>query len=202
MSALPEFPTPTTPPRRRARRLPPPYVQREPLGPWRERLSLRDGRSLLLRPIEPADAPALIEGFKVLTPEEVRARFQHPLNELTPEMARTLTELDPKRAFALVLAEPEDPGSALVGAVARVSLSPDRREAEFALIVGRPLAGQGLGRYLLQKLVEWCRRRGVETLYGDVSNDNTAMLRVAASLGFTREHRHGEAGYVRVTKLL
>src|SRR5687767_1031000 len=124
------------PRRARARRMPLPYAQRESLGPWRERLRLRDGRTMVLRPIEPADAAALIEGFKLLTPEEVRARFQHSLNELTPEMARTLTVLDPVHAFALVLAEPGDAGEALVGAVARVSLERERREAEFALIVG------------------------------------------------------------------
>lgn len=189
-------------PSRRNERRPPPYTQRERLGPWRERLVLQDGRTMVLRPIEPADAPALIEAFKVLTPEEVRSRFQHPLNELTPDMARTLTALDPRQAFALVLAEPYPPGDALVGAVARVSIGESRREAEFALIVGRPLACQGVGRYLLRKLVDWCRRRGIETLYGDVSNDNAAMLRVTASLGFAREHRAGEAGYVRVTKHL
>src|SRR5688500_14260857 len=157
---------------------------------------------MVLRPIEPADAAALIEGFKLLTPEEVRARFQHSLNELTPEMARTLTVLDPVHAFALVLAEPGDAGEALVGAVARVSLERERREAEFALIVGRPLTRQGLGRYLLRKLIDGCRRRGIETLRGDVANDNVPMLRIAESLGFVREHVPGEAGFVRITKRL
>ena len=177
-------------------------MQRERVGVWRERIRLADGRTMLLRPIEPADAPALIEGFKILSPEEVRMRFQHSLNELTPEMARSLTELDPDRAFALVVAEPDAPGEALVAAVARVSLDPDGRTAEFALIVGRPLSRQGLGRYLLAKLLDWCRRHGVESVHGDVSNDNGPMLRVAASLGFSREHVHGEPGFMRVTRRL
>ncbi len=189
-------------PRLRGRRARPPYVERRRLGPWRERLTLRDGRTMDLRPIEPADAPALIGAFKLLTPEEVRLRFQHPLNELTPEMARTLTTLDPRRAFALVVAEPDVPGEALVGAVARVSVDHARREAEFALLVGRPIARQGLGRYLMTKLIAWCQRRGIESLHGNVSLDNAAMLRVAASLGFTREHVVGEHGLVRVTKRL
>ena len=187
-------------PARSRRRVPPPYLSRERLGPWRERLALRDGRSMLVRPIDPADAAVLIEGFKVLTPEEVRMRFQRPINELTPEAARTLTVLDPRTDFALVVAEPEAPGEALVGAVARVSLDADRRAAEFALLVARPLSRQGLGRYLLQKLIAWCRRRGVETVYGEISHDNGPMLRITASLGFRREH--AEPGFVRVSKAL
>ena len=182
------------------RRVPPPYLSRERLGPWRERLALRDGRTMVVRPIEPADAPALIEGFKALTPDEIRMRFQHPVNELTPEAARALTVLDGKKDFALVVAEPEPAGEALVGAVARVSLDEDRRSAEFALLVGRPLTRQGLGRYLLQKLIAWCRRRGIETIYGEISHDNGPMLRIAASLGFAREQ--ADPGFFRVSKQL
>lgn len=182
------------------RRAAPPYLSRERLGPWRESLVLRDGRTMVVRPIDPADAPALIEGFRLLTPDEVRMRFQHPVNELTPEAARALTVLDPKTDFALVVAEPEPPGEALVAAVARVSLDADRRAAEFALLVPRALSRQGLGRYLLRKLVAWCRRRGIETIYGEVSHDNAPMLRVAASLGFAREH--ADPGFVRVSKRL
>jgi len=174
-------------------------MHREPLPQrWHERLRLADGRELLLRPIAPADAEPLRAGFALLTPEEVRLRFLHPLKELSPELLRRLTHLDPKRDFALVAAEPLPAGEALVGAVARASLDADGRRAEFAILVSRFLAGQGLGVVLMKKLIRWARSKRLDELYGDVLDENTAMLNLAAMLGFKREPLADDPGVIRV----
>ncbi len=167
--------------------------------PWHQHLSLPDGRDLLLRPISPADAGPLRQGFALLTPEEVRLRFLHPLKELTPEVAHRLTHLDPKREFALVAAEPLPEGEALVGAVARVSIEGDGRRAEFAILVSRFLAGQGLGALMLRRLIRWARLKRLDELYGDVLDENRPMLALAHALGFRRELLHEEPGLVRVS---
>lgn len=175
-------------------------VLRESLPqPWQERLRLDDGRELWLRPIRPADAEPLRVGFALLTPEEVRLRFLHPLKELSPELLHRLTHLDPRRDFALVLAEPLPPGEALVGAVARASLADDGRRAEFAILVSRFLGGHGLGHLLMKRLIDWARRRKLDELYGDVLDENHAMLQLAQALGFKREPLADEPGIIRVT---
>lgn len=174
-------------------------MRREPLPQrWCERLRLDDGRELLLRPIEPADAAPLRAGFALLTPEEVRLRFLHPIKELTPEMAEHLTRLVPRRDFALVAAEPLPPGEALVGAVARASIDDGTQRAEFAILVSRFLAGQGLGALMLKRVIQWARRKRLEELYGDVLDENTAMLGLAQQLGFSREPLQDEPGMSRV----
>jgi RimJ/RimL family protein N-acetyltransferase len=165
---------------------------------WCERLRLNDGRELLLRPIEPFDAEPLRAGFALLTPEEVRLRFLHPLKELTPELAQRLTNLVPKRDFALVAAEPLPPGEALVGAVARASIDEDGRRAEFAILVSRFLAGQGLGALMMRQLIRWAKLKRLDELYGDVLDENSAMLSLAQLLGFSREPLHDEPGIIRV----
>jgi RimJ/RimL family protein N-acetyltransferase len=176
-----------------------PPMHREPLPQrWSERLRLDDGRELLLRPIEPADAEPLRAGFALLTPEEVRLRFLHPMKELSPEMAHRLTHLDPRTDFALVAAEPLPPGEALVGAVARASLDADRRRAEFAILVSRFLAGQGLGALMMKQIIRWAKLKRLDELYGDVLDENTAMLGLAHLLGFSREMIADEPGIVRV----
>ncbi|WP_348240531.1 hypothetical protein, partial [Salmonella enterica] len=73
--------------------------------------------------------------FPLLTPDAVRHRFLHTIRDLSPEMAYELTHPDPKTQFALVAAEPLPPGEALVGAVARASIDPGTRNAEFAILV-------------------------------------------------------------------
>ncbi len=178
------------------------FKRRVHLGPWREEFTLPNGRRVLLRPIVPEDARALREGFGTLSAEEVRMRFLHPLNELSEDMARKLTHVDPARGIALVVAEPLPPGEALIGAVARISLGAVGHEAEFALLVARPLAGQGLGTYLMRRLIQWCARRRVTLLYGDVLNENRAMLKLTGNLGFEHLHLPGDQGLTRVQRAI
>src|SRR5690606_18418192 len=160
---------------------------RERLPPWHERQTLPNGREVLIRPIRPEDAEPLRAGFGLLQPDEVRQRFLHSLQELSPEMAERFTRISPKSEFALVAAEPLPPGEALVGAVARIVVDPDGRAGEFAILVSRYIKGMGLGRYLMTRLVKWARSKKLERIYGDVFEHNLPMLALAKSLGFERE---------------
>lgn len=188
-------------------------MQRFPLAsPWHERILLDNGRELLLRPIAPADAEPIRAGFPLLSAEEVRARYQHPIKALGEEYLYALTNPQPGRDFVLVVAEPLPPGDALIGATARLSRQPGTRIAEFAILVSHFIAGNGLGRLLMMKLIEHANHRRLDVggldegrldegyldeIRGDVLEDNVPMLKLAQGLGFRREA--GEAaGSVRV----
>lgn len=160
---------------------------RNRLPPWHEHVRLANGREILIRPIRADDAEPLRASFGLLQPDEVRQRFLHAVNELSPEMVQRLTQPQPKTEFALVAAEPLPPGEALVGAVARVSISPGTREAEFAILVSRYVAGMGLGRHLMRRLVRWAKGKRLDRLYGDVLESNQPMLALVQSLDFHRE---------------
>ena len=166
--------------------------------PWHEYVRLANGRELLLRPIRPEDAAPLRAGFGLLHPEEVRQRFLYAIKELSEDTAKKLVRPDPNLEFALVAAEPLPPGEALVGAVARVAVEPGTREGEFAILVSHYIAGMGLGRILMLRLVRWAKRKQLTRLYGDVLEHNTAMLQLAQSLGFHREPADAP-GLVRVS---
>lgn len=175
-------------------------VSRERLPPWHERQRLPNGRELLIRPIRPEDAEPLRAGFPLLQPDEVRQRFLHSMREISPETIERFTRLNPKTEFALVAAEPLPPGEALVGAVARISIDPNGRDAEFAILVSHYIAGMGLGRYLMTRLVKWARGKKLERIYGDVFEHNQPMLALSQSLGFVRESQ--QDGLVRVAMQL
>ena len=174
------------------------YVARRTGAPWSETIALSNRRRLVLRPIRPDDAETLRRGFAALSSEDVRRRFLHPMTELTGEQARRLAAPDPRRELALVLAEPPPEGDALIGGVARVTLSEDDGRAEFALLLARPLRGYGLGEHLLRQLIGWARRKRVRTLVGHVLDDNAPMLALADKLGFTRAAAPGERGLTEV----
>lgn len=105
----------------------------------------------------------------------------------------------PGRDFVVVAAEPLPPGEALVGAVARLDRDPSGNSAEFAILVSHFLAGQGLGKALMRRLVEWADSHGIERLWGDVLEDNASMIALSQAIGFRREHIPGSGGQVRVT---
>lgn len=177
--------------------------ERLPLGrPWCEALRLRDGRKLIARPIMPGDADTLRRSFGDLTPEEIRFRFLHPITELTPAHARELTDVDRARAFALVIAEALPPEKARIGAVARAVIDEGGKDSEFAVIVGREIGGFGLGAYLLQRIAEWSRKKGMRTLYGDVMVENQRMLRLARRLDFQFRMHPAEPQIVRIWRSL
>jgi len=170
---------------------------RNRLPPWHEQLRLANGRDILIRPIRADDAGPLKASFPLLQPEEVRQRFQHPVKELGDETLQRLTQPQPKTEFALVAAEPLPPGEALVGAVARAAVTPGTRDAEFAILVSHYVAGMGLGRHLMRRLVRWAKGKKLDRLWGEVLEDNRPMLSLLDSLDFRRESA-GTPGLVRV----
>lgn len=166
-------------------------------------LRLNDGRDLVLRPIDPADAAPIAAGFDLLNEEEIRHRYLHPVKALSEEHLRRLTHPDQDGDFVLVAAEPLPAGEALVGAVARLARDSGKRtRAEFALLVSHFLCGQGLGRRMLQRLLDWSQRQGLSEVWGDVADDNLPMLRLAQSMDFRCESILGSPGVIRVTYLL
>ncbi len=63
---------------------------------------LRDGSSLLLRPIRPDDYLKLLRLFSRLSPQTVYLRFHRAVERLTEEEARRFSDLDYVNDFALV----------------------------------------------------------------------------------------------------
>jgi GNAT superfamily N-acetyltransferase len=174
---------------------------RNRLPPWHELQHLPNGRDVLIRPIRPDDAQPLRAAFPLLEPGEVRLRMLPGISEmpgeLSEEMADKLSRPDPRNEFAIVVAEPLPPGEAMVGAVARAAIVPGGRDVEFAILVSRFIAGMGVGRHLMRRLVRWARGKKVDRIYGDVLELNQPMLSLAQSLGFQRE-ASDEPGMVRI----
>lgn len=165
---------------------------------WCEAIELDDGRRFILRPMQSLDASGLRESFRALSPEEVRMRFMHPIKELTEQYATRLATIDPEREFALVLVEARHPAIARIGGVVRAARDEDGKNAEFAIIVGGDLKGHGLGRHMLLKAIEWARKKGLDSIYGFVLADNTAMLALARNLGFSFHPARDESGVIEV----
>src|SRR5215510_13030379 len=146
---------------------------------------LRDGSTLHLRPIRPADTNSLIEFHRRLSPRSVYFRFFSPLPELTEERARQLTGVDYHDTFALV----GELAGRLV-AVARYYRDPAKPErAEVAFVTEDALQGRGIATRMLERLAEIAREKGINTFDAYVLGDNRKMMDVFLHTGFEVERR-------------
>jgi GNAT superfamily N-acetyltransferase len=92
-------------------------------------------------------------------------------------MLSYLTEIDGNNHFALIATERDLPDR-LVAVARFVRYHDHPTEAEFAITVHDPYQGQGIGRRLLELLVEAARERGITRLRALIQSDNDPMTRL------------------------
>ncbi|GAB2874261.1 bifunctional acetate--CoA ligase family protein/GNAT family N-acetyltransferase [Pseudoduganella ginsengisoli] len=141
------------------------------------------GETIEIRPIRPEDGAAHLAFFRALTAEDVHYRMFTSVASLSPSQLARFTQIDYAREMALV-AVAERGGVAQTLGVARVVADPDHMEGEFAVIVRSDLKGQGLGRLLMERLIDYARASGLQVLTGMTLPDNERLLALARALGF------------------
>jgi len=146
-------------------------------------LVTEEGARLFVRPVRPEDAPLFQRFFNVLSPETIYFRFFSHVKELSPQMLARFTQIDYDREIALVALDTDSEAERMLG-VARITGDPDGRQGEFAVVVGDPWHGQGIGSSLLEKCLAIAERRGFQKVHGIVSRENQSMLALGKKLGF------------------
>ena len=142
------------------------------------------GRKVDIRPIRPEDEPNHHVFISKLTPEDIRFRFFGLVRELPHSQMARLTQIDYDREMAFIAtSDSEENGKETLGVV-RIFTDPDNEEAEFSIVVRSDLKGTGLGHELLEKMIAYCRKRGTQTMVGQVLSENRRMLKFVESLGF------------------
>ncbi len=155
----------------------------------------RDGSRLVVRPISPVDAAALVALHARLSADTIYRRYFGARPHLSPADVDRFTRIDEDWRFALVAVR--EPGDLV--AVARYEGSPGSRSAEIAVVVDDALQHQGVGRALLERLVDVAAECGLDALVADVLSANSPMLRLLVALGLpARTVRDGTTNTVTV----
>jgi len=130
-------------------------------------VALRDGTRVRLRPILPEDKAVLVEGFRRLSPESRYRRFMAPIQELTDDELRYLTEIDYVDHFAWLALDLEQPGhpGIGVGRYVRIPEEPDVAEAAVT-VVDDYYQGRGVGTLLLEALGAVALENGIRRFRG------------------------------------
>ncbi len=163
-----------------------------------EIVTARDGRQYLLRPVRPEDEPAFQVMFGKLSQEDVRMRFFAPKGALSHTAAARMTQIDYDREMALVLTEPDAVLDGEIFGTVNITADPNGERAEYAVLIQSDLGGSGIGRLLMDKIIEYARNRGIHEIHGDVLRENKRMLAVCEKLGFSKHTKREEPGVIEV----
>jgi RimJ/RimL family protein N-acetyltransferase len=134
---------------------------------------LRDGSTVLIRPVHSADAPLVADGFARLSARSRQLRFLTPKKDLSPAELRYFTDVDHHDHEALGALNRADGRG--VGIARYVRDSDDPHAAEIAVTIVDDWQGRGLGTELVAQLSERARSEGIRRFTALVAADNPAM---------------------------
>jgi RimJ/RimL family protein N-acetyltransferase len=144
-------------------------------------LVLRDGSTVLIRPVCSTDAPLLADGFARLSPQSRRMRFLGTKTMLSEAELRYFTEVDHRDHEAIGALSAADGRG--VGIARYVRDADDPQAAEIAVTIVDDWQGRGLGTVLVAQLSERARREGIRRFTALVAADNVAVAGLARNIG-------------------
>jgi len=136
---------------------------------------LKDGTSVVLRPIKPEDEPMWHELLSCCSTQSLWFRFSYLFKQTTHEMATRYCFIDYDRELGIV-AEVEEEGQRRLIGVGRLVADANHEAAEYAVIVVDRWHGRGLGGLLTDYCLEVAKTWGVKRVVAEVSKENTRML--------------------------
>jgi len=145
---------------------------------------LRDGRTVLLRPIKPEDEPMWLEMFQNFSEESIRYRFFQIIKDTPHETRVRYCNIDYDREIAIVPELTENGRRKILGVV-RVGLEPNGKAGEIAFIVADPWQDLGLGTKLVDYAIEICKDMKIEALYAIMLPDNYRAISLMKKMGFS-----------------
>lgn len=143
--------------------------------------ALRDGRSVEIRALQPADRPALEAAVDRTSPLSLYRRFFAVKTVFTEAETHFFIDVDFKKHVALVAVMDEGDRKAIVGGARYVLIADDRAEVAFTVIDA--YQGLGLGTLLLRHLTVIARSMRLKQFVAEVLPENRPMLEVFEHCG-------------------
>ena len=148
---------------------------------------LRNGRTVLLRPIKPEDEPMWVEMFNSCSEETIRSEFFEITKiPMAHEFSARCTNIDYDREVAIV-AELEEEGHRKLLGVVRLFVEPAGKTGEIAFGVADAWHGQGLGLKLVDYIIDISKDKKLETIYAVILQNNYKAVVLAKEMGFDLE---------------
>ena len=161
----------------------------------RERsVTLADGSSVVMRPIEPDDRATLAAAHVRLSPESQYRRYFGPKPRLSQHELDYLTRVDHHAHEAIVAIDPVSGEG--VGAARYVRTAP--AVAEPAFVIAEEWRGRGLASRLLDALAERAQEEAIQRFEAPVLATNREAIGLLGRLGKTTYRSRGREVDVHV----
>jgi len=162
--------------------------------------TLKNGVTVRIRAIRPADKTGIAEAFARLAPESIYTRFFQAKQSLSDQELETAADVDFETVVALVVTIASGDKETIVGGGRYLVIDPSStpRSAEIAFLVEEDFHGQGIAGRILMHLAHIAGEKGVSQFEAEVLPQNKAMLAVFSRSGLPMEQRCAD-GVVHVT---
>lgn len=143
----------------------------------------RNQTPVFFRPVKPTDERMLQELYYELDQNDRKLRFFSPKSTFPHQETQSAVNVDYESVFVLVglvgTAEQQK-----IVSIGSYYLDRSLNQAEVAFTVTREYRNQGLTRFILAKLIDVAREKGVAGFTGEVLKINVAMLHILKTLPY------------------
>ena len=140
---------------------------------------LKNGLTVKIRGVRPADKAGIVDAFSKLDPESVYTRFFQAKGALSAQELKAATEVDFENVVALVVTIESGGMETIIGGGRYVAFdSRGVRSAEIAFLVEEDYHGLGIAGRILKQLARIAWKKGVRQFKAEVLPQNKAMLAV------------------------
>lgn len=137
----------------------------------------------MLRRLNQKDAPLMLEWMHDNT---INCCFQYPFADMTLEKVKTFIEKsfnDENRHFAIV-----DSNDEYLGTISLKNISPQNKNAEYAIVTRKKAQGTGLALKATNELLDYAfNDLGLHKVYLNVLEDNVRARKFYEKCGFKQE---------------
>ena len=147
------------------------------------KFTMKNKKKVMIRPIRPEDESMEAELFKTFSKETERHRFFGPIKEISHELLERYTQIDYAREMALIAELKTGNRREMIGVV-RLIGDPYGKKAEFAIVVGDPWQGLGLGKHFSDLILKIAKNRGYKKVFAKYYKDNKIMEHIFKQHGF------------------
>lgn len=142
------------------------------------RLTLRNQKTVLIRPTRKSDAAALQHFFQRMIKEDRYTRMFWRLNQLSDSEAQRLCNVDQDSEVAFLVVTGEGENETLIGS-ACYFVNASTNMAEVAYMVSPQWQGVGIGKALQLRLMEHAKARGLRGFSAEIQTYNANMINLA-----------------------
>lgn len=144
---------------------------------------LKDGSTMLLRPIRSDDIERWLAFVNGLSRRTKYLRLHHVPKDMGPEDAIRYCTVDYTNTFAFVAEVLREHRKDIV-AIGRYYRLQNKHSAEIAFVIGDAYQGMGIGTSLMEWLANVARDNGITNFEADVLAENEQMMTVFKDYGF------------------